>query len=64
MINSTRPQNLELIYNALANSGNVTWENNGSYGNTVHAIKTDIKAPPTGLKVEHKPVRSSIKLLC
>jgi len=44
VMNSTRPQNLELIYEALANSGVVGLDNNGNDENTLHTIKTDIKS--------------------
>lgn len=42
-MNTTRPQNLETIYEALANSGDVGGEDNRNYQIKVHIIKTDIK---------------------
>lgn len=47
-MNITRPQNLETIYEALANSGDVGGEDNRNDENKVHIIKTDIKSqvPP------------------
>lgn len=38
MTNSSRPQNLEAIYEALANAGDVGWEDNRSDENKVHTI--------------------------
>lgn len=42
-MNRTRPQNLEPIYGALANSGDVGGEDNRNDENKVYIIKTDIK---------------------
>lgn len=57
------PQNLETIYEALANSRDVGGEDNRKDGNRVHIVKTDIKSqvPPEvdelrGEAEEHKTV--------
>lgn len=43
-MNRTRPQNLEPIYEALANSGDVGGEDNRNYENKVHITQADIKS--------------------
>lgn len=44
-MNRTRPQNLDLIYEALANSEDVGGEASRNGANKVHTIKTGIKIP-------------------
>lgn len=61
-MNTTRPQNLELIYEALANSGGEVGEgDNRNDANKINIIQTDIKSEvvPVVLELqweEHKPV--------
>lgn len=43
-MNTTRPQNLELIYEALANSGEVGEGDNRNDANKINIIQTDIKS--------------------
>lgn len=43
-MNRTRPQNLEPIYEALANSGDAGGEDNRNDENKVYITKTDIKS--------------------
>lgn len=44
LTNTTGPQNLETIYEALRNSGDVGEEDNRKDENKVHIVKTDIKS--------------------